>query len=148
MGQKKKITADVKRMLDAVWTANKEVERLNNIIEKLRSRAEKVTTTYSDMPFGGHDPGSRSNTYDKLIDTERKMSEAVHRWCDAIVEVQTVLSWVEDGKERLVLEYRYINCEDWLTISFRLNYSPQHLYHIHGIALYKLAMKLKKDERK
>lgn len=148
MEHKKRITADVRRMLGAVWIANKEVERLSDVIKDLRSKAEKVTTTYSDMPFGGHDPNSRSKTYDKLIDTEGKLGEAVHRWCDAIAEVQAVLSWVEDGRERLVLEYRYINCEDWLTISLRLNYSLPHLYRLHGIALYKLAMKLKKDETK
>jgi len=148
MGRKKKVTEEARRLLGVVWEAQKEIDRLNNLKEKLKSQAEKVTTTYSDMPPGGHNPSSRSDTYDKLIDTENKIGEAVHRWCNAIAEVQTVLSWVEDGRERLVLEYRYVNCEDWITISFRLNYSVQHIYRIHGVALYKLAMMLKKDERK
>lgn len=150
MARKSKFTEDLRKMLDAVWEANKEIGRIGRLLEVVRSRAEKTTTSFSDVPGGGHDPDSRSKTYDKLIDTEREMNAAVRDWCDAIAEVQTVLAWVEDGTERLVLEYRYINCEDWLTISFQLNYSPQHLYRIHGIALYKLAkkLKLKKDERK
>ncbi len=144
---KKKITADVRRMLNSVWVANKEIERINRNLQILRSRAEKVTASYSDTFGGGHDPGSRAKTMDKLVDTERKMHDAIQRWCDAIAEVQVVLSWIDDEKEKLVLEYRYINCEDWITISLRLNYSVQHLYNIHGRALYRLAMLLN-DKRK
>ena len=142
--KKQKLTTEVKRLLAVVWVANKEIERININREKTRSRAERVTTSYSDVPGGGHNPASRSDAYDRLVDLDREQHAAICKWCDAIAEVQVILSWVDDPKEKLVLEYRYINCEDWLTISFRLNYSVQYLYHLHGIALYKLAMKLKK----
>ena len=147
MDSKKKITAEARRLLNSVQYANKSIERINNLLAVIRSRAEKVTTSYSDAPGGGHNPDSRANTIAKLIDTERQQQEAIRQWCDAIAQVQVVISWLDDYNDRSVLEHRYINCEDWLTISFRLNYSVQHLYFIHGRALYRLAILLK-DKRK
>lgn len=148
MESKKKITAEARHLLNSVQYANKSIERINNLLAVIRSRAEKVTTSYSDAPGGGHDPDSRAKTYDKLVDTERQQQEAIRQWCDAIAQVQVVINWLDDYNDRSVLEHRYINCEDWLTISFQLNYSVQHLYFIHGRALYRLAMLLKNDKRK
>lgn len=148
MDSKKKITAEARHLLNSVHYANKSIERINNLLAVIRSRAEKVTTSYSDAPGGGHDPDSRAKTYDKLVDTERQQQEAIRQWCDAIAQVQVVINWLDDYNDRSVLEHRYINCEDWLTISFRLNYSVQHLYFIHGRALYRLAMLLKNNKRK
>ena len=148
MESKKKITAEARHLLNSVQYANKSIERINNLLAVIRSRAEKVTTSYSDAPGGGHDPDSRAKTYDKLVDTERQQQEAIRQWCDAIAQVQVVINWLDDYNDRSVLEHRYINCEDWLTISFQLNYSVQHLYFIHGRALYRLAMLLKNNKRK
>ena len=148
MDSKKKITAEARRLLNSVHYANKSIERINNLLAVIRSRAEKVTTSYSDAPGGGHNPDSRADTIAKLVDTERQQQEAIRQWCDAIAQVQVVINWLDDYNDRSVLEHRYINCEDWLTISFQLNYSVQHLYFIHGRALYRLAMLLKNNKRK
>lgn len=148
MDSKKKITAEARHLLNSVHYANKSIERINNLLAVIRSRAEKVTTSYSDAPGGGHNPDSRADTIAKLVDTERQQEEAIRQWCDAIAQVQVVINWLDDYNDRSVLEHRYINCEDWLTISFQLNYSVQHLYFIHGRALYRLAMLLKNNERK
>ena len=148
MDSKKKITAEARHLLNSVHYANKSIERINNLLAVIRSRAEKVTTSYSDAPGGSHNPDSRADTIAKLVDTERQQEEAIRQWCDAIAQVQVVISWLDDYNDRSVLEHRYINCEDWLTISFQLNYSVQHLYFIHGRALYRLAMLLKDNKRK
>ena len=147
METKKKITAEARHLLSSVQYANKNIARINNLMAVIRSRAEKVTTSYSDAPGGGHNPDSRADTIAKLVDLERNQQEAIRKWCDAINQVQVVINWLDDYNDRSVLEHRYINCEDWLTISFHLNYSVQHLYYIHGRALYRLAILLK-DKRK
>ena len=144
---KGKITAEARHLLNSVKYANDSIKRINNLLKELRSQAEKMTTSYSDMPSGSHNPDSRANTIAKLVDTERKQQEAIRQWCDAITQVQIVIGWLDDYNDRSVLEHRYINCEDWITISFHLNYSVQHLYYIHGRALYRLAILLK-DKRK
>ena len=147
MEAKKKITADVKRMLRSVQYANDNIERIGKLLEVIRSRAEKMTTSYSDAPGGGHNPDSRADVIAKLVDTERQQEEAIRQWCQAIKEVQVAISWLDDYKQRSILEHKYINCEDWITISFSLNYSLPYLYELHGKALMKLAMLLKEHRK-
>ncbi len=132
-------TTTVKRTLQAVRYANDEIARLNDLIAVIRSRAEKVTTGYSDAPGGG--VSDRTDVIAKLVETEAKLQDAVAEWLKNIDDVQAVINELTDCNERAVLEHRYINCQDWLTISYLLNFSPQHLYRIHGRALYKLSKK-------
>ena len=146
--ENKKPTAEIKHKLRAVKYANDNIKRISDLLQVIRSRAEKITTSYSDAPGGGHDPGSRAATYDKLVDLEHKQNEAMLQWIQAINDVQVIISWLDDWNERAVLEHKYINCEDWITISFKLNYSIQHIYRLHGQALYKLSIMLKQHERK
>ena len=110
MANKEKPTADVKRMLQAVRHANTNINRISDLLKIIRSRAEKVTTSYSDTPAGGHNPDSRADTIAKLVDLERQQQQYMREWCQAIVDVQVVISWLDDPTERAVLEHRYINC--------------------------------------
>lgn len=140
----RKPTAKVKRELQSVRYAQANIERLEDLIAVIRSRAEKVTTGYSDAPGGG--VSDRTDVIDKLIETERKQEAAVSAWCAAIEKVQTMIDGLTDSSERAVLEYRYISCKDWLTISYALHFSLPHLYRIHGRALYKLSQKMRGNE--
>ena len=140
----RKPTAKVKRELQSVRYAQANIERLEDLIAVIRSRAEKVTTGYSDAPGCG--ASDRTDVIDKLIETERKQEAAVSAWCAAIEKVQTMIDGLTDSGERAVLEYRYISCKDWLTISYALHFSLQHLYRIHGRALYKLSKKMRGNE--
>lgn len=140
----RKPTAKVKRELQSVRYAQANIERLEDLIAVIRSRAEKVTTGYSDAPGGG--ASDRTDVIDKLIETERKQEAAVSAWCAAIEKVQTMIDGLTDSGERAVLEYRYISCKDWLTISYALHFSLPHLYRIHGRALYKLSQKMRGNE--
>ena len=144
MGKQQKLTAKVKRALQSVRYAKASIERLDNLIAVIRSRAEKMTTGYSDTPGGGN--SDRTDVIAKLIETERSQKEAVQQWCAAIDEVQSLISELTDYNERAVLEHRYINCEEWMTISFAMHFSLQHLYRIHGRALYKLSKKMRGNE--
>ncbi len=142
--QKPTATAKVKRVLQSVRYAQASIRRLDDLIAEIRSRAEKMTTGYSDTPGGGN--FGRTDVIAKLIETERSQKEAVRQWCEAIDEVQSLISELTDYNERAVLEHRYINCEEWMTISFAMHFSLQHLYRIHGRALYKLSKKMRGNE--
>jgi hypothetical protein len=145
MGKQRKPMTRIKNILQSVKYANGNIDRLNDLIAVIRSRAEKVTTGFSDAPGGGG-TSDRADVIAKLIETERKQEEAVRSWCDAIEKVQALINSLTDYNERAVLEHRYINCQDWMTISYLLNFSLQHLYRIHGRALYKLSQKLRGNE--
>ena len=144
MGKQQKPTAKVKRALQSVRYAKASIRRLDDLIAEIRSRAEKMTTGYSDAPGGGN--FDRTDVIDKLIETERKQEAAVSAWCAAIEKVQSLINGLTDYNERAVLEYRYINCEDWATISFLMKFSLRQLHRIHGRALFRLAGKMRVKE--
>lgn len=142
--KKKKPTAKVKRALQSVRYAKASIRRLDDLIAEIRSRAEKVTTGYSDAPAGGN--FDRTDVIAKLIEMERSQKEAVRQWCAAIDEVQSFINELTDYNERAVLEYRYINCEEWATISFLMKFSLRQLHRIHDMALFRLAGKMRVKE--
>ncbi len=144
MEKRTKPTTRIKQELQSVRYANDSIERLNDLIAVIRSRAEKVTTGYSDAPGGG--TSDRTDVIAKLVETERKQAAAVSRWCRAIEDVQALIDGLTDCNDRAVLEHRYINCEPWETISYVLHFSLPHLYRIHGRALYKLAKKRREND--
>lgn len=144
MGKQQKPTAKVKRALQSVRYAKASIRRLDDLIAEIRSRAEKMTTGYSDAPGGGN--SDRTDVIAKLIETERKQEAAVSAWCAAIEKVQSLINGLTDYNERAVLEYRYISCEDWITISFLMKFSLRQLHRIHGRALFRLAGKMRVKE--
>ena len=140
----RKPTAKVKKELQSVRYAWVSIERLDDLIKVIRSRAEKVTTGYSDAPGGGQ--SDREAVLTKLLETEQKQKAAVDAWRDAIDRMPAMINELSDSGERAILEYRYISCKDWTTISYALHFSLPHLYRIHGRALYKLSQKMRGNE--
>lgn len=124
--------------------------RLNDRIEsKLRQKEELKSTMYS---IGGIDYSkdrvqtSKVNTTEDLIIKIVDFEEEITRSIDSLIDLKQGASKVIDqidGVYGTVLEMRYLECMRWEEIAYRLNYSMQHVYRIHGQALLKL-----KDESK
>ena len=58
-----------------------------------------------------------------------------------IKETELIISQLDDYQERLVLEYRYVDCRPWLDIAIMMNYDVRTIYRIHGRALVNLVTK-------
>ena len=109
-------------------------------IERQRSRAEKVTTSYSFAP-GGSGTGDRVGQGAVTIIDMQKSFEGDYamaqrylqeiRWC-----IDTV---VEDYNQRNVLTFRYIYLYRWEEVAYRLHYSWQGVHKVHNNALQFIA---------
>ena len=131
----------VKKYLNSAWYWKKKQKVLEDNIEVLRSRAEKMTATYSDAPvFGGYED-HRQSVIEKMVEKERKYEEAVKNCDDKIEEIQNFVDGL-DGKdsyqERIVLEYHYIYFMGWLDIACKLHYHLRTVFKIHNRALHNL----------
>lgn len=124
--------------------------RLNDRIEsKLRQKEELKSTMYS---IGSIDYSKErvqtslvNSTEDliiKIVDFEEEITRSIDRLIDLKQEASKVIDQI-DGAYGTVLEMRYLECMRWEEIAYRLNYSIQHVYRLHGQALLKL-----KDESK
>ena len=70
----------------------------------------------------------------KLIDLEDDITKDI----DRLVDMKTLAKLSIDklnGPYRLVMSMRYLECMKWKEIAYRLNYSVQAVYKIHGQAL-------------
>ncbi len=121
------------RHLDS--TINRKLEEL----EKLRSLAEKVTTTYSDMPSA---PSlSTSKTEDivvKIIDLSNEINEDIDRLVDMKVDVRQRIECIENPEYRNILSLRYLCQKTFEAIAVDTGYTYQWICVLHGRALKEL----------
>ncbi len=137
-----KPTERLKHYLRGAWYWKNKKDLLSEKIEVLRSRAEKITTSYQDVPTFGGFADHRQAVIDEMVDTQRKYTDAVRACDEKLKEIQFFIDSLEgypqDYQERIILEYRYIYFENWQDIALRLNYSERMIYKLHGRALLHL----------
>ena len=141
MTENKKAINEIKKRLRAVWYCQRRIDRNNERLQRLRSKAEKMTTSFSDAP-GGSGPGDRVGEYAALIiDMETAILQDSKDMWQTIKETEILIGTLDDYQERLVLQLRYCDCRPWLDIALSLNYDVRTIYRIHGRALMNLVTK-------
>lgn len=124
--------------------------RLNDRIESKIRQKEEIRATMSGV--GGIDYSkekvqtSLSNSVEdliiKLVDFEIEITKDIDRLVDLKRKACQAINKI-DGVYGTILEMRYLECMRWEEIAYRLKYSIQHVYRLHGQALIKI-----KDESK
>ncbi len=105
-------------------------------IERQRSRAEKVTASFSLAPGGSGTGDPMANAVTSIVDMQK---EAAQYYITAR-ECQQEIRWlidtvVEDFNQRNVLTYYYIHLYPWEEVAYRLHYSWSGVHKIHKAAL-------------
>ena len=133
-----KITAKAQHYLRSAWYYDKKSNFLNDKISVLRSKAEKITTSFQDVPTFGGFADHRQQVIAEMVDLEREYQKARTQCRNKRKEVEFVISLLDNFQEKLVLEERYLNYYDWQEIALKLNYSERMIYKLHGSALIHL----------
>lgn len=136
IGKKKnKRLAPVARFLGSAWYWDNRASRIVNDIKRLRSRAEKMTASYSQAPVNAGFEDSRQSAMDRMVDKQREY-EAARQECEKrLQEIQLCISLLDSFVERTVCEYRYLSYWGWQEIGIALNYSSSALEKINDAAL-------------
>ena len=131
-------------------------EELNNILKlndriqsKIRQKEElRATMTgvsgidYSKDRVQTSPTNSIEELVIKIVDFEEEITRDIDKLVDMKREACNSINRV-DGIYGTILEMRYLECMRWEEIAYRLGYSIQHVYRLHGQALIKI-----KDESK
>ena len=133
-----KVTAPVQRYLRGAWYYQKKADFLDEKIRVLRSKAQKMTTTYQDIPVMGGFADHRQTVIAEMVDAEREYKKIVHQCKNKLQEIHFVINLLDDFQERLALEYHYLYFLNWQDVSYRLNYTERQIHNIHGRALMNL----------
>lgn len=70
----------------------------------------------------------------KILDLEKEVTKDIDNLIMKKKMAKTVINKL-DGPYRLVMSMRYLECMKWEEIAYRLDYSIQAVYKIHGQAL-------------
>jgi len=130
-----KLTAPAQHYLQSAWYYQKKANFLTDKITRLRSKAQKMTTTFSDVPTFGSFADHRQQVIADMVDLQREYQKTIMMCRNKQAEIQFVIGLLENYQEKIVLEMRYLHFDNWLDIAFNLNYSVQMIYKIHGRAL-------------
>ena len=133
-----KITAPVQHYLRSAWYYQKKADFLNEKIMVLRSKAQKITTSFQDVPTFSGFQDHRQQVIAEMVDLEREYGKSMMMCRNKAKEIEFVIGLLENHQEKLVLEMRYLHYDNWLDIAINLNYSVQMIYKIHGRALINL----------
>lgn len=133
-----KLTAQVQHYLRSAWYYQKKADFLDEKIRVLRSKAQKMTISFQDVPTFGGFADHRQQVIAEMVDTEREYRKMTQQCRNKVQEISFFINQLDSFQERIVLQMRYLYFENWQDIALRLNYSEPAVYKIHGKALMHL----------
>lgn len=113
----------------------KEIQRLEDEIERLNSQAQKITQTLSSVP-SVQGKSDRTAIVDKIIERKEELQLAIERAKRECIEIETALENVKTPLYQRVLKWKYINGVTFEEIAVRENYNYRYIVSkIHPEAL-------------
>ena len=121
---------------------DKEINRKLDEISFWRGRLEKVTAVYTSEPKGGGSIyGNTEKIVAKIIDLEREVNTDIDRLVAIRLRIGPIIAAVEDDRERLLLQYRYIDGKTFEEIAVLMNYTWRWIHKLHSQALNSVEIK-------
>lgn len=118
---------------------DKEIDRKLEEVAYWRGRLEQVTSIASATPKGGGSIYCKTESIvAKIVDLEQEINRDIDRLVGLRENIKNIIAAVEDDRERLLLQYRYIDCKAWEQIAVDMHYNWRWVHRIHKKALEKL----------
>lgn len=127
-----KLTASVQHYLRSAWYYQKKADFLDEKIRVLRSKAQKMTTSFQDIPTFSGFQDHRQQVIAEMVDLEREYRKTTQQCRNKVQEIAFFINQLESFQERIVLQMRYLYFENWQDIALRLNYEQRQIFRIHG----------------
>lgn len=106
--------------LSSVYYISKEIEDIEDEIEKLRTIAEKITSVITDMPRGGGVTDKLTDTLAQIADYQAELADALIRKSNEQIKISKYISEIDDITIRLIFRLRFLSLCQWNTIADRV----------------------------
>lgn len=130
---------NIKSYLNQARDLDKLIDSKLEQIDRLRSLAEKITTTLTGMPHATGTSNRVEYCIGKIMELEREVTSDIDKLIDMKSEIRKMIESVKDNRYRLLLEYRYLNNFTWERIAEEMIYEVRWVYELHGHALKELS---------
>ena len=120
---------------------DREIERKLEEVARLRAKLTRVTEVFTAEPKGGGSIyGKTEEILAKIVDLEKEIDADIDRLVAIRDGIKTIIEAVEDNRERLLLQYRYLDGRTFEEIAVQMNYSWRQIHRLHSQALTNLKM--------
>jgi DNA-directed RNA polymerase specialized sigma subunit len=89
---------------------------------------------------GGTIYGKTEEILAKIVDLENEIDADIDQLISIRDNIKAVIEAVEDDRERLLLQYRYLDGWTFEKIAVEMNYSWRQIHRLHSQALINLKM--------
>ena len=118
---------------------DREIDRKLEEIARLRAKLTRITQVLTAEPRGGGSIyGKTEEIIAKIVDLEKEIDADVDRLVAIRDGIKTMIEAVEDDRERLLLQYRYLDGKTFEWIAAEMNYSWRQIHRLHSRALTNL----------
>ncbi len=107
------------------------------VVQELKALATKVTASVFSGGGSGHSDRVGRTTA-RIVDLENEVNEDIDRFVEIKAELHGIISALENERDRLVIERRYILGESWERVAENMGYSPRHIKRLHNQIIEKL----------
>ena len=115
---------------------DREIDRKLEAVSLLRSKLTRIIQVYSTEPRGGGTIyGKTEGILAKIVDLENEIDTDIDRLISIRDNIKAVIEAVEDDRERLLLQYRYLDGRTFEEIAVQMHYSWRHIHRLHSRAL-------------
>lgn len=111
---------------------NSKIRLLDNLkFNRLQVKSMQLKT---DVVQESRNGNRQEDLIIKIMDLEKEITKDIDNLVNEKRRAKTVIDKL-DGPYRLVMSMRYLECMKWEEIAYRIGYSIQAVYKIHGQAL-------------
>lgn len=128
-----------KEYLQQAYIIDRKIKLDTEKLEAARSALYGKTVRYDrdgSKPVP-HNNGTE-NAVLRVLELEERLDKEIDRLTEKRQEIEQAVNAVPDEVQREVLTRRYLLYQKWEVIAEEMNYSVQHIFRLHGLALKKM----------
>lgn len=116
---------------------DKDIQAIQETLEKLRSDELRCTAQITDMPRGGG-MADRTGATDKRIDLENQLrQDQIKHYC-MIQKATEMIDRLREPAKRAILRQYYINGNTWEQTAVKVGYGWSRMHELHKEALVEI----------
>ena len=119
------------------------IKNLEDRLLEIDTKLQKTTNTLqTDIVQTTKDSDKWTLLIQKRMDVEELINAEICKGLEEMKYIENAISKLE-GREKLIMRYRYIDCMKWEKICVLLNYDWSYVHSIHASILKKIKLPTK-----
>lgn len=129
------LSMTTKEYLLQVKLLDKKIEANLELLDTLRAKLVSVTSKFDENKVQSSGGVNFDDTLASVIDLESEITREIDAYIDLKAKISSEINAMSDNTLSLILYKRYVLNKTLAEIARELNYSYDHVRHLHGQAL-------------